>query len=161
MSTTTLFFLLLFIAIAILNYYLGFVRQGAFTYLAQASFVAAAAIIFVILILLWQQHTAIDRLSRIGITPPPSIIESVGTGTGLGDQPLWIFRIDATSEDISAFYRDEKNRKGWTIADDMPVMMILKKKDRKLTIHFPLEEINPTIIYRLRTRNKSKEHPRK
>ncbi len=85
-------------------------------------------------VVLWIQSGAINRLVKTDIIPHPSIVEAIGTAAGIGHNPLWMFKVKATSGDIMTFYRKESNRPGWTLSEDNPTMLIFNRDKKRMLI---------------------------
>ena len=94
----TLIFLLIFsLALAVVSYYFGIHRPlpvGAWR--SQSAFVVLTFMLIPILVyVLVDQSGAIGRLEGTGIRAHPGIKESVGIANGKGDNPTWVFEVQA------------------------------------------------------------------
>ncbi|MFQ5917747.1 MAG: hypothetical protein ACE5I0_08065, partial [Candidatus Binatia bacterium] len=95
------------------------------------------------------QSGAENRLARVGIVPHPSIEETVGVAMGVGDNPIWMFTVDAPAESIADFYRTEANRQGWNLTNDSPTMLILNRGEKKMVIGVHEGWDSRTVTYTL------------
>lgn len=121
---------------AALSYYLGFVKPDRlFAWRPQAAFVCLIVLLIPVLsISLWLQATATLRLAETGITPHPKLGASIGITTGLGNEPIWMFRTTANEEEIAEFYRNRQHRQDWEIINDSPIFLILGKDRQRMTV---------------------------
>ena len=104
----------------------------------------------ILVIVLWLQHTATDRLiKKTGIVPHPSIVETIGVATGVrvvGNDPTWMFKVEASREEVMNFYRKEGNRHGWSLVSDN-IMIILERDDQSMSISHYKDWKTSKIIY--------------
>lgn len=151
MQDSIIIILLAFTIMAAYGYYVGFIRRDPLIgWLAQAGFVFSICVMIPFLIIvLWLQSGAKDRLARIGFVPHPSIEESVGISVGIGKRPIWVFETHASEKSIADFYSVEKNREGWSLTNNNPVMMIFKKDKMTMVIGVAKEWTSSSIIYKL------------
>ena len=145
---------IIFIILAIYCYYAGFVKRDPYTYwIAQGGFVFSTFFMIpFLLIVLWLQSTATDRLTKkTGVVPHPSIVESVGIATGIGNNPTWIFKVKASPEEIMTFYGHENNRPGWNpVSDNRVIKMLVFKRDKqRISISIYEDRISCKVIYKL------------
>lgn len=126
--------LLLSVALSALFYYAGFVKPTGLSYRAKAAFIVSTCILMpVCLIILWFQASAIDKLMTAGIVPHPEIVKPEFS-FGLGSDASLAFVVRAASDSIFDFYRNEQNRRGWTLVSDTKQMMIFRRADKELVI---------------------------
>ena len=158
MEISIIVLLLLLILFGILSFYLGFIRpQPPLAWLSQASFTVLTFILIpMCLIALWNQTKAIDRLEKIDIVPHPSIKNSVGIATGRGTNPVWLFEVTASPEEIIAFYRKDSSISDWTLIEDNPSMLIFKRGTQKLVISTNGSWTSRTVTYMLTDKDDNK-----
>ena len=136
MAPSTLALLAFCILAAAVSYYLGFVRPPrVLAWLSQAAFVVFTFLLIPILLLvLWRQFGAEERLAEYDITPHPAINHALGIATGSGGRPLWMFSVEAAPESVVAFYRDESHRPGWEIVSDGNIFLLLGRGNERMMI---------------------------
>jgi hypothetical protein len=151
MQTSIIVILLICIILAAEGCYAGFIRPiRVFAWMAQAGFIFMTfGMIPCLIIALWLQSGAKERLARTGFVPHPSIKESVGIATGIGKNPTWTFKTEESDKSIADFYRLEKNRKGWKLANNRSLMMIFEKDKKKMVIGVHKGWTSNTLIYML------------
>ncbi len=104
-------------------------------FLQQTTFVVTTFILIpFLLIVLWLQWVAKDRLVETGIIPHPSITETVGITVGVGAHPIWMFDVEASASDVADFYRATANRPGWDLTTDTPILLILRRGSETMVI---------------------------
>ena len=133
MQTSIIITLFISIILAAYGFYAGYYRPTAkLTWLAQACFGCMIFLMIPILIIvLWVQTSAQDRLSETGFIPHPAIEETVGVTAGFGKNAKWVFKTDATKDSIFNFYRDEDNSLGWELINEKSDVLIFRKGKRK------------------------------
>lgn len=168
MQTSVIVIFIIFIVIAVYCYYAGFIKRDPYTYwFAQSGFVFSTFLMIpFLIIILWLQSTATDRLTKkAGIIPHPSIVESVGIAIGIGNNPTWVFKVKASPEEIMAFYRNENNRPGWILVSDNKIvkMLVLKGDKKGMSISTFEDRTSRKVIYTLtknsNQRNEENFHP--
>lgn len=95
----------------------------------------------VILIVLLNQSGAEYRLNKAGFNPHPEFCGTVGVAAGMGENPTWLFSIDSDIASTIQFYRDRKNRKGWTLSSENKNMLVFIKDDKKMSILINSENV--------------------
>ena len=84
-----------------------------------------------LIIVLWVQSSAQERLAETGFIPHPAIEETVGLTAGFGKNAKWAFKTDAAKDSIFNFYRDEDNSLDWELINEKSDVLILRKGIRK------------------------------
>ena len=155
MEISIIILLIFLILFGILTFYLGFIRPPrVLAWLSQAAFITLTFILIPLcLIALWNQSKATDRLAKIGVVAHPSIKNSVGIATGIGTDPIWVFEVTASPEEIITFYRNELNTHGWTLIEDNPSMLIFKRGTQKLVISANESWTSQIVSYTLTDRD--------
>lgn len=88
----------------------------------------------VLVIALWFQDGAEDRLAELGLTPYPGFVSSSGVATGAGESPVWVFSVEGDPEQVLAFYRRAENRAGWSLHSESGSLLLLEKEGRLLSV---------------------------
>lgn len=141
--------LLAFIVLAVQGYYFGFIRPPEiFAWFQQTTFVVMTFMLIpAMLLVLWSQAGAVDRLAATGITPHPDIRSSIGAATGHGLGPTWVFRMNDDFLDVKAFYETPGNRASWDLVADSASMVLLKRGETRMAITLSQSGRTPTLIY--------------
>ena len=149
MQNSLLLLLIFSLVLSLQGYYFGFYRPLAvLSWLAQSTFVIATFLLIPILIyVLVTQVGAIERLENTGIRPFPGIKESVGIANGKGDNPTWVFEVQASSDEIREFYRSAENTGDWSFQGDDGINMRFSNNDRLLKIAYRDSGSSETLIY--------------
>ena len=136
------------IILSVVSFYIGFIRpSGFFTWFARGScLIATFLLIPTLSAVLYYQSTAIGRLSETGFIPFPGITETVGIAYGKGENPVWIFKFRGRG-DIEEFYRDESNREGWTLKENVGNLLVFIKDNKKMSIGKQEGWTSSSIIY--------------
>lgn len=160
MQTAIIVILLICIILAAFGCYSGYIRPIPISaWMAQAGFFFMTFVMIPFLVIvLWLQSGAKDRLAATGFVPHPSIKESVGITTGIGNSPTWTFKTEESNKTIVDFYRLEKNRQGWKLTNDSPLIMIFEKDGKKMVIGVHKGWTSNTIIYKLTAQNDPESH---
>ena len=90
---------------------------------------------------------AIKRLENTGIQPYPGIKESVGIANGRGDNPTWMFEVQASSAEINEFYRTTENTGDWSFQGDVGIHLRFRRNDQVLKIAFRDGHSSGILIY--------------
>jgi len=133
MQSSIIVTLLISIILAAYGFYAGYYRPTVkLTWLPQACFGCMTFLMIpVLIIVLWVQSSAQDRLAVAGFTPHPAIEETVGLTAGFGKEAKWVFKTDAAKDTIFNFYRDEDNSLDWELINEKPDVLIFRKGKRK------------------------------
>ena len=132
------------------SYYIGYKRpSNNFKWVAKISFLSVTFLLIPLLfIVLFFQSTAKSRLSETGFVPHPEIKETVGIAFGIGENPVWIFKIKGQN-DIEEFYSAESNRPGWKLIESSDNMNIYQKGNKKMSIGRHRGWTSSSIVYML------------
>ncbi len=142
--------LIVLVLLAAGGIYWGFFSRGR-TLLTSRLQAGALTLIFLVipavLLVLAEQRHAVARLAREGIVPHPSIENAVGVAAGKGPGPLsvllrraglrgstWLFDLKGSPENVLAFYRNPAHAPGWTLTEDGPAMLILRRGPETMSI---------------------------
>lgn len=149
MDKSLIFLLVLSLVLALQGYYFGIHRPlRVLAWLAQSTFVIATFMLIPILVyVLVMQSGAVERLEKTGVRPYPGITQSVGIANGKGDNPTWIFEVQASSDAIREFYRSSKNTGDWSFQGDDGIYLRFRRNDRVMKIAFRDEYASDTLIY--------------
>jgi hypothetical protein len=149
MENSLLYLLIFSLALALQGYYFGIYRPlPALAWLAQSAFVIATFMLMPILVyVLVEQSGAIKRLESTGIQPYPGIKESVGIANGKGDNPTWMFEVQASSAEINEFYRATENTGDWSFQGDDGIFLRFRRNDQVMKIAFRDGYSSDTLIY--------------
>ncbi len=136
MQPSIILLLLLFIGLAALAYYLSFVQPPrCLSHLSRRAFPVYLLLIAFTIWALSRQATDQSRLEALGLIAHPSLEHSIGVPAGPGIDPTWVFHASTPPRAILEFYRNQENREGWSLrSDNSPLMLVLEKEDRRLTI---------------------------
>ncbi|PHS32974.1 MAG: hypothetical protein COA95_01245 [Methylophaga sp.] len=91
-------------------------------------------IIPILLIVLYGQFGAENRLIKIGFKPHPSFSGSVGVATGTGKNPIWVFSTTAETSSILQFYKDPSNHDSWSIKTENTNGLVFEKGSKNISI---------------------------
>ena len=117
-------------------------------WLAQSTFVITTFMLMPTLIyVLVIQSGAIERLENMGIRPYPGIKESVGVANGRGDNPTWIFEVQANGDEIRQFYSSAENTGDWSFQGDDGIYLRFRRNDQVMKIAFRDNWSSDTLIY--------------
>lgn len=133
-----------------ISYYLGYkAPAGRFPWIARASFLSVAFLLLpALVVILFYQSSAKDRLLQTGFVPYPEITETVGISFGTGSNPTWIFKVK-TDDGIEEFYLDESNRPGWSFVKSGENVSIYQKGNSKMMVGKNRGLTSSSIIYML------------
>jgi hypothetical protein len=150
MQSSIIITLFISIILAAYGFYAGYYRPMAkLTWLAQACFgVMIFLMIPSLIIVLWVQSGAQDRLAETGFTPHPGIEEPVGMAVGFGKNAKWVFKTDAAKDSIFNFYRDEDNSIDWELINEKSDVLIFRRgKRKKMVIGLNQERSSNTLRF--------------
>ena len=149
MQNSLILLLIFSFVLSLQGYYFGIYKPlRVLPWLAQSTFVIATFLLMpTIVYVLVTQSGAIKRLENAGIQPFPGIKESVGIANGRGDNPTWIFEVQASSNEIREFYRSAENTGDWSFQGDDGSNMRFRKNDRLLKIAYRDSGSPDTLIY--------------
>ena len=148
MDKSIILLLVFSLILSVVSYYLGYLKPAKhLSWLAKSSFISVSFILIpVLVIVLYFQSTAKSRLSETGFVPYAEITETVGIAFGIGENPIWIFKIKGKNN-IESFYSDESNRHGWKLIESSETMQIYQKGDKKMSIGQHKGWTSSSIIY--------------
>ena len=104
----------------------------------------------ILIIALWSQSHSEERLSNIGVTPHPSIVESIGSDTEVVNGKIWSFKVDATADEVMKFYRNSNNYSDWLMVSDTDQLLILERGNDHLTVGAIAGKGNSILIINFR-----------
>ena len=119
--------------------------------LLAALVITAALIIPVCLFVLWNQSQAASRLAALGLTPHPAFRHAVGFAYGTGANLQWVFKVDASTSEVSAFYKEPANHSGWKLRAAHSDRLILQDESRRINVLFRGENSGSTVAFQLKT----------
>ena len=99
----------------------------------------------IILMVLYNQSGADQRLKKYGFNPHPDFTSSVGIATGSGEHPTWLFSTNAKIESIVEFYKKLDNHKGWLLISENNNRLVFVKEGEKMSININDENIVFTL----------------
>jgi hypothetical protein len=152
MQTSVIIILCISIILAAYGFYAGYYRPTEkLTWLAQACFGCMTFVMIPFLIIvLWVQSSAQDRLAEIGFIPHPAIEETAGFTAGFGKNAKWAFKTDAAKDSIFGFYRDEENSLDWElICEKSDVLIFRKGISKKMVIGLDQGRFSNTLRFTL------------
>lgn len=137
METSLLIILGSCISFSALLYYFIFVkRESDLGWRGRAGIFSILFIITpIILIVLFSQSGAEDRLRKIGFEPHPNFSGSVGIAVGTGKNPIWVFSTDGDSNSILQFYKVHENHGDWSLLTESQNELVFEKEHQKMSIH--------------------------
>jgi hypothetical protein len=153
METTLIILVSFCTLLAAQGYYFGFKKPPpVLAYLQQTTFVVMTFILIpFLLIVLWLQWGAKDRLAETGILPHPSITEALGIAVGVGANPIWLFEVEASASAVADFYRATTNRPGWNLTTDTHILLILRRGSEKMVVGISEKQGSSTLSFQLTT----------
>lgn len=120
---------------ALLYYFLIIKRETDLGWRGRSGiFVIIFVITPVLLIVLFNQSGAEDRLRKTGFNPYPDFSSSVGTATGTGEKPIWLFSTDSKADSVLLFYKEEKNHHGWSLIAEDHNKLVFEKGRQTMSI---------------------------
>lgn len=129
--------------LAALLYYVIFVRReepiGSWGKSGLVSLVFV--LVPVLLIALWYQSGAENRLKEIGFTPYPGFISSSGVAAGQGKNPIWVFSVEGDLAAVLEFYRRPENHNGWTLVSENEGLLLFRHEKRLVSISANMKSV--------------------
>jgi hypothetical protein len=121
---------------AALLYYVIFVRREHLIISWGKSGLVSLVFVLVpvLLIALWFQSGAENRLERIGFKPYPGFVSSSGIATGLGEKPFWVFSVEGGAETVLEYYRQPENRNGWALVADTESLLLFEREGKSVAV---------------------------
>ena len=108
METSLILILSISLSFAALLYYVFIVkRQLDIGARGVAGMIVILVVITpILLMVIFNQSGAEQRLRKYGFNPHPDFTGSVGIATGSGKHPIWLFSTNAKTESIVQFYKE-------------------------------------------------------
>ena len=88
----------------------------------------------VLVIALWFQAGAVNRLEQMGFEPYPGFVSSSGIATGLGEKPFWVFTVEGGAEPVLEFYKLAENRKGWMLVSESKSLLLFEREGKSVAV---------------------------
>jgi len=119
-----------------ISFYLGFVRPPrVLAWQSKAAFLVFLFMLAPLLVyVLLTQSQAVERLEELGFSAHPGTIEAVGVANGVGENPVWLFKVEDDGERVLDFYRKPGSHPGWELKTDSGNMLIFRQGGRRVTI---------------------------
>lgn len=148
MQTSLILILVFSLSFAALLYYVFIVkRQLDLGGRGVAGMIVILVIITpIILMVIFYQSGAEQRLKKYGFNPHPDFTGSVGIVTGLGENPIWLFSANTKTEFIVEFYKKTDNHDGWVLISENNSRLVFVKKDKKMSIIISNENVLFTLF---------------
>ena len=73
-------------------------------------------------------------MEQTGFSGHPAIVESIGYGNGVGEEPRWLFRVDGEVNEVLDFYRLTQSHPGWKLTVDGGKILIFRRDGEKMTV---------------------------
>jgi len=85
------------------------------------------------------------------IVTPEDSKELSKTIAASGDYDMWVIETPLSPPDVRRFYEDESHRRGWQLASDAEIVILLKREDKSMLISFDKSKSGKgtTVIYYL------------
>ena len=148
METSLILILGISLFYAALLYYLFIVKR--LKDLGSQGVAGMMVILFVIapivLIVVFNQSGAEQRLKEYGFNPHPDFTSSIGVATGSGENPIWLFSTETKTESIVQFYKKAENHDGWLFIRENNNGLVFVKKDKKMLINISNENVSFTLF---------------
>lgn len=126
-------------------------RNASDPRLLAALVITGGLIIPICLFVLWNQAHAASRLAALGLTPHPAFRHAVGVAYGTGVNAQWVFKVDASPSEVSAFYKEPVNHSGWNLRAAHSDRLILQDESRRINVIFRGENSGSTVAFQLKT----------
>ena len=126
-------------------------RNASDPRLLAALVITGGLIIPIFLFVLWNQSQAESRLAALGLTPHPAFRHAVGVAYGTGVNAQWVFKVDASPSEVSAFYKEPVNHSGWNLRAAHSDRLILQDESRRINVIFRGENSGSTVAFQLKT----------
>ena len=136
MDPAVLVLLAILLLVSAQAFWFGFINPvSVLAWLQQASFVVVAFLLVpLVLFVLYNQATAIDRLEAIGVKPHPAVKHAVGIATGRGENPVWVLSLDKDAVQVLDFYRKALADSPWQVSEDNGLYLRYHRPGHILTI---------------------------
>lgn len=100
----------------------------------------------IILMVLFGQFEAENRLLKMGFKLHPSFSGSVGVATGTGKNPIWVFSTTGETGSILQFYKDPSNHDSWSVKTENTNGLVFEKDSKKMSILIGNENVFFSLI---------------
>ncbi len=100
----------------------------------SAIVIVGGLIIPVLIAALWIQSQSVSRLEKLGLTVFDGLGSTVGIAAGIGENPIWVFELDASEADALNFYRDPGNHQSWSLRSSTENSLTLTRGNAQLQI---------------------------
>ena len=100
----------------------------------------------IILMVIFNQSGAEQRLKKYGFNPHPDFTGSVGIATGSGENPIWLFSTNTKTEFIVKFYKQADNHDGWVLISENNSRLVFVKKGKKMSINISNKNVFFTLF---------------
>jgi hypothetical protein len=157
MQTSLILLYIFCLVMAGISFYIGFMRPyRPGTYLSKAAFLLWLFLLAPFLTwVLYQQHGSVDRLEQTGFTAHPATEEAVGLANGTSENPTWLFKVDATPDDVLAFYNAPESHPGWVLVANTPKLLMFRKGEKKMDIFASKGWGDTSVMFKLTDREKA------
>ena len=126
-------------------------RNASDPRLLAALVITGGLIIPICLFVLWNQAHAASRLATLGLRPHPAFRHAVGVAYGTGANAQWVFKVDASPSEVSAFYKEPVNHSGWNLRAAHSDRLILQDDSRRINVLFRGEDSGSTVAFQLKS----------
>ncbi|MDH5327175.1 MAG: hypothetical protein OEZ68_18325 [Gammaproteobacteria bacterium] len=135
MDESLVIILIVLLIAASLLYYHIYVKRTKVNYRTKAGLFNILFVITPILLLaLYYQSGAENRLSEVGFVPHPNFQSSVGVVTGTEKEPIWVFSYRGNKSEIMNFYRDTENHGVWRLLSDRETALTFYNHGKKMNL---------------------------
>ena len=157
MQTSLILLFLFTLVMAGISFLIGFMRpQRPGTWLSKAGFIIWLFLLAPFLTyVLYQQHGSVEKLEQTGFTAHPATVEAVGLANGAGENPTWLFKIDATPDEVLDFYNVPESHPGWALVAKTPKLLMFRKGEKKMDIFASKGWGDTSVMYKLTDREKA------
>jgi energy-coupling factor transporter transmembrane protein EcfT len=157
MQSSLIFLFIFSLVMAGISFFIGFMRPyRPGTYLSKAGFIIWLFLLAPFLTwVLYQQSGSVDRLEHTGFTAHPATVEAVGLANGAGENPTWLFKVDATPDEVLDFYNAPESHPGWALVAKTPKLLMFRKGEKKMDIFASDDWRNTSVMYKLSSREKA------
>ena len=150
----SLLFLLVLVVLAVVCFYLGFVRKegprefGIFHGRAQVGFIVAVIFSVGWMWHIWNLTQMEPQLSK-HVVPYPGAKYTVTYDRFVDDDASWMATVDSPPDVVMKFYSSPKNVPGWTVVEESDGVLVFRKEGAQLAILVNNEGRGSMIIYSL------------